>query len=161
VTRSTPQSSRLPAGRWLPLAAAAALGVLAGIVGFTFAYGDGTAYLQNDPTGCTNCHVMQGHFDSWQSSSHHGAAVCNDCHLPPGFTGKWITKADNGLLHSLAFTTGDYPVPIQIKPRNSRRTQQACLHCHADLVHALAPVESSGDVVPCVHCHASAGHALR
>jgi len=149
-------------GRLRPwvVACAAAVGALIGVAGFTFVYGDGAAYLSDDPQACTNCHVMQGHFDSWQKSSHRDAAVCNDCHLPPGFVGKWITKADNGLLHSIAFTTGDFPRPIRIKPRNARRTQQACLECHGDLVHALSAL-ASGDTVACVRCHGSVGHALR
>lgn len=148
-------------GPALPLAVAAALGVLAGLGGFTMVYGDGVAYLSNDPLACTNCHVMQGHFDSWLASPHHHVAVCNDCHLPPGFVGKWLTKADNGLLHSWAFTTGDFPDPLRIKPRNARRTQAACMHCHGELVHALAPPQPGGEALACVHCHAAAGHAQR
>lgn len=143
------------------IAAVASLGVLAGIGGFTLAYGDGTAYLSNDPNACTNCHVMQEHFDSWQQSSHRHVAVCNDCHLPPDFVGRWVTKADNGVMHSIAFTTGQFPRPIRIKPRNARRTQRACVGCHSPFVNALAPVQPGGDVVPCVHCHAAVGHALR
>ena len=157
----SPQAQRRSRGSALPLAAAAALGALAGVGGFTFAYGDGAAYLSSDPAGCANCHVMQGHFDSWVQSGHRHAAVCNDCHLPPGFAGHWLTKADNGLLHSLAFTTGDFAFPIQIKPRNARRTQRACLACHGDFVHALAPARAGGDAVACVHCHADVGHAQR
>lgn len=146
-------------GAILPLVAAAMIGILAGIGGFTFVYGDGAAYLSNDPKACTNCHVMQGHFDSWQKSGHRHVAVCNDCHLPPDFVGKWVTKADNGLLHTLAFTTGDFPDPIRIKPRNALRTQAACVHCHTDILHALA--DADGGMPTCVHCHAAAGHALR
>lgn len=140
-------------------AAATALGTLVGLGAFAFAYGDGVAYLRDDPSGCANCHVMQDHYDSWQSSSHRHVAVCNDCHLSPGFVGKWLAKADNGLLHSIAFTTGGFPDPIQIKPRNARRTQQACLTCHGELVRAL--VRADGDSASCVHCHSSVGHALR
>ena len=143
------------------LAAAAALGVLAGVGVFTMVYGEGTAYLSHDPEACANCHVMQGHFDSWQQSSHRHVAVCNDCHLPPGFAGKWITKADNGLLHSIAFTTGDFPDPLRIKPRNARRAQRACLKCHAPLVHAMASAQGEGGLPTCVHCHSGVGHALR
>lgn len=148
-------------GRKLPLVVAAALGILAGAGGFTFAYGDGAAYLSNDPAGCANCHVMEGHFDGWQQSGHGHVAVCNDCHLPPGFVDKWFTKMDNGMLHSLAFTTGDYPWPIRIKPRNARRTQEACLVCHDEVAHALRPPEPGGDTVACVHCHEGVGHATR
>lgn len=152
---------RLSRGSAVPLMTAAVLGVLSGVGGFTFVYGNGAAYLSNDPRACISCHVMQGHFDSWQASGHRHVAVCNDCHLPPDFAGKWLTKADNGMLHSLAFTTGDYPDPIVIKPRNARRTQSACIHCHADLVHPLAPVNAGGEMPQCVHCHATAGHAQR
>jgi len=151
----------LRSGNALPVAAAIALGVLAGVGGFTFAYGEGAAYLSDDPEACANCHIMQSHFDSWQKSGHRHVAVCNDCHLPPDFAGKWITKADNGMLHSLAFTTGEFPWPLRIKPRNARRTQRACLSCHEGLAHALAPAEPGGESLECVHCHADVGHGGR
>lgn len=141
--------------------AALLLGVLAGVGGFTLAYGDGTAYLSDDPEACGNCHVMDDHLDSWSASSHARVAVCNDCHLPPDFVGKWVTKADNGLLHSLAFTTGGFHEPIRIKPRNARRTQAACMACHGDLAHAVAPARPDREALACVHCHADVGHARR
>lgn len=143
-----------------PLPVAAALGVLLGLGGFTFVQGDGLAYLSDDPAGCANCHVMQEPYDSWQASSHRHVAVCNDCHLPPDFAGKWITKADNGLLHSLAFTTGFFAQPIRIKPRNAARTQRACLGCHADL-EAPEAASPGGESLACAHCHANVGHGLR
>ena len=111
---------------------------------------------------------MQDHFDSWQQSSHHHVAACNDCHLPHHFVGQWVTKADNGLFHSVAFTLQDYHDPIQIKPRNRLVTQHACLDCHHDFLHALLPLETDGseesvkhDMLACVHCHADVGHAFR
>jgi cytochrome c nitrite reductase small subunit len=87
---------------------------------------------------------MQEHYDSWVKSSHHGVATCNDCHLSHDPAGKWITKADNGFFHSLAFTTGDFPEPIQIKARNRRVTQAACLRCHGDLVNHMRPASPGG-----------------
>lgn len=137
------------------------LGVLAGIGTFTFGYGNGASYLSNNPQTCVNCHVMQGHLDSWQQSSHHHVAVCNDCHLPHDFVGKWVTKADNGFFHSLAFTLGDYPDSIRIKPRNQRVTQSTCVSCHQDFVHALLPTTKGQDMQSCVHCHSDVGHAGR
>ncbi len=139
----------------------AALGALLGLGIFTFGYGQGASYLSNDPNSCANCHVMQDHLNSWQKSSHHQVAVCNDCHLPHGFAGKWITKADNGFFHSLAFTLENFHDPIQIKARNRRVTQSACLHCHRELVHEMLPAEPAGDMLECVHCHSDVGHALR
>lgn len=137
------------------------MGVLCGLGAFTFGYGEGAAYLRDDPVGCANCHVMQGHFDSWTKSSHSGVATCNDCHLRHDVIGKWITKADNGFFHSLAFTTGDFPEPIRIKPRNRQVTQSACLHCHSELVEALLPPHSGGETPLCVRCHRDVGHAQR
>ena len=112
----------------LALLCAIAFGILGGLGAFTFGYGEGTAYLKNDPASCANCHVMQTHYDTWTKSSHHGVATCNDCHLPHDFAGKWLTKGDNGFFHSLAFTTGNFHDPIQIKDRNREVTQHACLY---------------------------------
>ncbi len=164
--RSQPAAAarRLGVVRWVTLLAVVAiilLGALAGLGIFTFGYGQGASYLSSDPSACANCHVMQGHFDSWQRSSHQHVAVCNDCHLPHNFVGKWITKADNGFFHSLAFTLENYRDPIQIKPRNRRVAQRACLHCHADMVHEMLPLDAHGEMPSCVHCHSSVGHALR
>lgn len=145
-----------------------ALGIFAGIGTFTFGYGNGASYLSNNPQTCANCHVMQEHIETWQHSSHHHVAVCNDCHLPHDGIGKWVTKADNGFFHSLAFTLGDYPEPLQIKDRNRTVTQNACISCHKDFVHSLLPPDASpetkkamdGDVLSCVHCHSEVGHAF-
>jgi cytochrome c nitrite reductase small subunit len=104
---------------------------------------------------------MQGSYDSWAKSSHHAVATCNDCHLPHDFFGKWLTKVDNGFFHSLAFTANDYHEPIQIKDRNRRVTQRACLHCHGDLVDAALPAHAGGESLTCVHCHGGAGHSGR
>jgi cytochrome c nitrite reductase small subunit len=156
--------------RRLAIAVAAMLGALGGLGFFTFGYGEGHAYLSNDPNACINCHVMQDHFDAWINSSHSHVATCNDCHLSHHPVGKWVTKADNGFFHSLAFTTGEFHEPIRIKERNARVTQAACLHCHDDVVHGMLPAQTptggardwpGADVQRCTHCHADVGHAGR
>lgn len=143
------------------LSAAAAVGVLFGLSLFTFAYGEGTSYLSDAPEACANCHVMQAHYDAWLQSSHARVAVCNDCHVPDGFVGKWVSKGDNGFFHTVAFTTGVYPEVIQIKPRNRRITQGACLGCHGGFVHGVDGAGQSDDALLCVRCHTSVGHAGR
>ncbi len=148
----------------LSLAIAVVGGVLAGVGFFTFGYAEGFSYMSNDPEACINCHVMEGHFDSWVNSSHRHVAVCNDCHLPAHPVGKWITKADNGFFHSVAFTLENFHEPIRIKERNRRVTQNQCVHCHEDLtdqIHPAPGTDFAGDPVLCIHCHADVGHAGR
>jgi len=160
ATPTPPQKRRRGAASSLLLPAVLAVGVLAGLGSFTFVYGKGYTYLSNDPAACANGHVMQGHFDAWQNSSHARVATCNDCHLLHDPTGKWITKGDNGFFHSLAFTTHNFHEPIRIKPRNRVVTQKACLYCHEDLVHALG-ADAGGEDMLCARCHTDVGHAHR
>lgn len=141
------------------IALAILLGSFGGVCAFTFGYGKGYSYLSSDPAACANCHVMDDHYDAWLQSSHAHVAVCNDCHLPHDPIGKWVTKADNGFFHSLAFTLENFHEPIQIKPRNRRVTQGACISCHSDFVHSLKPAQPGGDMLNCIHCHADVGHA--
>lgn len=136
------------------------LGVVVGLGMFTFGYGQGASYLSDEPQSCANCHIMQDHYDSWQHSSHKHVAVCNDCHLSNHPIGKWIVKADNGFFHSLAFTLENFHEPIQIKPRNRRVTQQACIDCHSEFIHPMLPTENSGETLSCIQCHYDVGHAF-
>jgi cytochrome c nitrite reductase small subunit len=139
---------------WPLLLAAAAVGVTVGIGGYAFAYAKGTSYLGNDPKTCANCHVMSGHYDGWQQSSHHGFATCNDCHTPAATASKYLTKATNGYHHSMAFTVGNFPDVIRARPESREVVEGQCRHCHADVVFAM----TSGGEVSCVRCHDSVGH---
>lgn len=142
-----------------------------GIGIFTFVYAKGYSYMTDDPSACANCHVMNDHFDGWLKSSHASRAVCNDCHTPSGFVAKYLTKADNGFWHSVAFTTGDFPDPLRIKPRNLEVAEEACLKCHENIVADILPgAHMTGTVrraapeeerLSCVRCHASVGHRVR
>jgi cytochrome c nitrite reductase small subunit len=156
-----PAPGRVPArrGRTLPgLVLAAAVGVAAGAGGYTFAYARGASYMTDDPRACANCHVMNDQYDGWMRSSHRQAAVCNDCHTPENVVGKYLTKANNGLHHSIAFTSGDFHEPIAIKARNLEVTEARCRSCHADVVAAIDPGAHGPDALSCVRCHADVGH---
>lgn len=149
------------------------LGLALGVGVFTFGYAQGASYLTNDPEACANCHIMDTHFDSWAKSSHKSVAVCNDCHTPSGFLPKYLSKASNGFWHSLAFTTGEFPDPIRIKPHNLEITEAACAKCHEDIVAAIAagPHMTGEGAVPsatelaegitCTRCHDTVGHWVR
>lgn len=137
--------------------------MLAGFGAYTFVYARGSSYLTNDPNACANCHVMEEQLAGWLKSSHRAVAVCNDCHAPHSFFGKYSTKALNGFLHSWAFTTGRFPDPIQITPRNRRITEAACRHCHAEIVAAIDSAHSNEfsrgqREESCLRCHTEVGH---
>ena len=164
--------------------AAVLTGVALGLGAYTFVYAKGASYLSTDPAVCANCHIMQEHFDAWQRSSHRAAAGCADCHMPHDLIGKYAAKASNGFWHSLAFTTGRFPDPLQIKPHNRAITENACRDCHAGIVAAIDPVGHHGagslrvgggqtrpqvhdasigrsDMISCIRCHVYVGHLVR
>lgn len=133
------------------------VGIFAGVGAATFHYAEGTSYLSADPRACANCHIMESYFDSWQKASHHTVATCVECHLPTDFIGKYWAKAENGWLHSKAFTLQDFPEPLRITPKNAAILQANCERCHADLLHG----QLAGGSLACVHCHADVGHGER
>lgn len=142
----------------LCLVAGVASGTATGVGLFTFVYARGASYLSNDPAVCANCHIMNEQFDGWSRGSHHQVAVCNDCHTPHDFIGKYMTKAINGYHHSLAFTTGEFHEPIQIKERNRKVTEEACRSCHADIVQQIDTIHTGSGELSCITCHRSVGH---
>jgi cytochrome c nitrite reductase small subunit len=144
------------------IAFAILLGAVLGLGLFTFGYAGGSAYLTNDPAACANCHIMSEHFAAWTKSSHRQVATCNDCHTPHSFLGKYATKASNGFWHSFYFTTGRYPDPLRITPRNHEVTEGACRFCHAEIVASMDHgAGEETEPVSCVRCHATVGHWVR
>jgi cytochrome c nitrite reductase small subunit len=145
----------------LSISIAILLGGAAGIGAYTFSYAEGTSYLTDDAQACANCHVMEEHLNAWAKSSHGKFATCNDCHAPHDFVGKYYCKSRNGLFHSYAFTTGDYPNNIRILDYNRRVVEDNCRHCHQDLVDQMETLPSAhGDLerTSCIKCHADVGH---
>lgn len=144
----------------LPLCILGALvGLLAGVGGFTFYYGEGFSYASNNPKTCVNCHIMRDEFSSWGRSSHHHVAVCNDCHLPHEMLPKLVAKARNGWNHSSAFTLQNFHEPIMIGPKNAAILQANCIRCHGEFVHEAILMRAKVEEVDlCVHCHQGVGH---
>jgi cytochrome c nitrite reductase small subunit len=134
------------------------VGLLAGLGGYTFVYARGASYLTDDPGACNNCHVMAEQYVAWQRSSHRAVAVCNDCHAPHDLVGKYATKVRNGFWHSFYFTTGGFPEPIRITPRNAEVTERACRSCHQRIVEAIDPPVRREGSLGCISCHRSVGH---
>lgn len=141
--------------------AAALVGVLAGVSAYTFHYAEGLSYFSTDPAACVNCHIMQPQYDSWQKASHHALATCVDCHLPEAGLAKWVSKADNGFVHSTAFTFQNFHEPIQIREVNRRVLENNCVRCHGDLVEDSFGLDHYAEGTQCVHCHRDVGHGPR
>jgi len=174
-------------GTGVAMVATGLFGGAVGVAAFTFVYAKGASYLSSNPAVCANCHIMQEHFDAWQRSSHRAVAGCADCHMPHQLIGKYVSKASNGFWHSLAFTTGAFPDPLQIKPHNRAITERACRDCHTAIVAAIDPVESEESIgigaalagspstarpqihdgpiearrESCIRCHTYVGHLVR
>ena len=150
-------------GQQLAVTAAVLAGMAAGLGFFTFGYARGYSYLTNDPGQCANCHIMSEHFSAWIKGSHKAVATCNDCHTPHNLIGKYLVKARNGFWHSFYFTTGRYPDPLRVTPRNHEVTEGACRHCHDDIVASIEhrSADETGERLSCVRCHATVGHWVR
>jgi cytochrome c nitrite reductase small subunit len=136
-----------------------ALGVAAGIGGYTFRYAEGFSYFKTDPRACVNCHIMQPQYDAWSKSSHHAVAVCVDCHLPAAFIPKYVAKSENGWRHGKLFTTQTFEEPIRVQPAGQKILQDNCVRCHAELVNDMLAVNQRE--VSCVQCHFTVGHGER
>ncbi|TAK13476.1 MAG: cytochrome c nitrite reductase small subunit [Anaerolineae bacterium] len=142
---------------WRILILMAGLGILFGLGAFTFTYAEGTSYISNNPETCVNCHIMRPQFSAWVKGSHHNVATCNDCHTPHDFFGKWFVKGVNGFNHSRAFTSGDFPEPIQITDFNRNVALNNCRDCHASLVSQVV-LGGQHEELDCLACHNGVGH---
>lgn len=144
----------------LVLLLVASVGAALGVGLFTFGYAKGGSYITDDPAACTNCHVMQTHYDGWMKSGHRHVAVCNDCHTPASLIPKYLVKAENGFWHSYYFTTGGHDDVIRAHARSRRVVEDACRRCHQDITEHLcgAHLQSSDDAISCVRCHRDVGH---
>ncbi|MEE9212783.1 MAG: cytochrome c nitrite reductase small subunit [Phycisphaeraceae bacterium] len=135
------------------------IGVLTGVGGYTFYFANGAAYFSNDPTACVNCHIMRDQYDGWQKASHHAFASCNDCHVPHDLVGKYLVKAENGYLHSKAFTFENFHEPIRMRPKSRAVVENNCLRCHGQFVSQITmPQDRFYEPIDCVRCHESVGH---
>ncbi|MDR0784063.1 MAG: cytochrome c nitrite reductase small subunit [Propionibacteriaceae bacterium] len=149
--------------RVLSILAAVFIGGMVGAGIYGVAYAELPSYLGSDPLTCANCHVMQDYYDAWSHGQHANVATCSDCHLPnTGFIANMAVKAEDGVLHSLAFTSGNYPTNIVIRDRSLTVVNTACLSCHdlmtSDIRGNVVESDTSRTTVTCTRCHSTTGH---
>ena len=109
-------------------------GAILGLAGYIAYASNVTSYLTNDPSACTNCHVMSSYYATWSHSSHATRATCNDCHVPhPSVIAKYYFKAKDGLYHAAVFTA--HAEPQVLRPRTASATviMNNCIRCHTQL----------------------------
>ncbi len=112
-----------------------ALGVFAGLFGFSFYVSKAWSYLSDDPKTCVNCHIMAPQYATWTHNSHRQYANCNDCHVPHNnVLNKYFFKAKDGMRHSYMFTLRLEPQVIHIKEAGQRVVQNNCIRCHKNLL---------------------------
>lgn len=141
----------------LGLTLALTVGLVLGLGAFTFIYGKGFSYFQDEPAACVNCHIMRENYDSWSAAPHRGV-TCNGCHVPAGTVGKYFSKARNGWLHSYAFTFRNVQV-LRIRQSNQRVVDANCRTCHERLVSEVWPMGVRTGRF-CFDCHRGAGHGF-
>ena len=160
---ATSQAAGLLRAAWsiFPVVVASLVGVLIGVAAFTFSYAGGANYLGNDPRTCNQCHAMNEQYEAWTKGSHKDVATCNDCHAPhDNIIHKYYVKGENGLWHSIKFTTGDYPENIKIRESNRKVTEAACVYCHSNLVSGMGETRmgTHAQQISCIACHSEVGH---
>ncbi|MBM3403343.1 MAG: cytochrome c nitrite reductase small subunit [Bacteroidetes bacterium] len=159
----------IPPTRWRrPVVVA--LGIIAGLSLFLFYISNAASYLSDNPKTCTNCHVMNPQFATWQHSSHREVTNCNDCHVPhDNVVRKYFFKTQDGLRHATIFTLRTEPDVIMIKEMGQRVVHENCIRCHLQVLENPEEVEESGEEEEaegevewmqrkCWECHREAPH---
>ena len=141
-------------------------GAILGLAGYIAYASNVTSYLTNDPSACTNCHVMSSYYATWSHSSHATRATCNDCHVPhPSVIAKYYFKAKDGLYHAAVFTA--HAEPQVLRPRTASATviMNNCIRCHTQLntefvkTGMVSYVDTlNGNGKACWTCHTQVPH---
>ncbi|MBM4387975.1 MAG: NapC/NirT family cytochrome c [Deltaproteobacteria bacterium] len=114
----------------------------------------GTTLLNDEPEFCASCHMMEGEFRNWRSSSHKNWASCPDCHISQtSIVTKIAGKLRDSINHGYAYLFSDGSETIRIKALSGKTVMQNCLRCHQKLV---SPVHK-GDR-KCWDCHRGMPH---
>ena len=112
-----------------------ALGIFTGLGIFMFRISNASSYLGDEPSACTNCHIMAPQYATWAHSSHREKTNCNDCHVPHNNVfNKYFFKAKDGLRHATIFTLRLEPQVIFIKEAGKEVVHRNCIRCHSGLL---------------------------
>lgn len=124
----------LPPPKWrFPVLIASAIFIGIGL--FTVYMSKAHSYLSDNPSTCTNCHIMAPQYATWAHSSHREWTNCNDCHVPHNNVfNTYYFKAKDGMRHATIFTLRKEPQVIFIKEEGAKAVHQNCIRCHSRLL---------------------------
>ncbi len=101
--------------------------LIAALLAVVIGAGGGIYMLQasDDPAFCSNCHIMESYYESWNDSNllanKHAESEdkleCHDCHEP-----NLSTQIDEGV----KYVTGNYQDPLEKR----EFSKESCLECH-------------------------------
>ncbi|MBN1599916.1 MAG: cytochrome c nitrite reductase small subunit [Bacteroidales bacterium] len=124
----------IPPDRW-KIPVIVILGILVGLLIFSFRISKAHSYLSDNPATCVNCHIMAPQYATWSHSAHREVTNCNDCHVPHNNVfNKYYFKAKDGLRHAAIFTLRKEPQVIFIKDEGKEVVQLNCIRCHENII---------------------------
>jgi hypothetical protein len=115
-------------------------------------------YMENDPTFCNQCHVMESAFEAWKQSVHRGIN-CHECHHA-------TTAAKNKMLLQTIFLAPEKVTDPYVKTKGTVNVPfEYCVKCHwrknPDYPNAPKINQSMGHAlhvyvqeIECAQCHA-------
>ena len=140
-------------------------GIICGLIAYNVYVSNAVSYLSDDPSTCTNCHIMAPQYATWSHSSHRRITNCNDCHVPhDNVFNKNYFKGKDGLRHATIFTLRNEPQVIFIKQEGLEVVYQNCIRCHADQIKDESIEDKVGNYMPilndryCWDCHRGVPH---
>lgn len=124
-------------------------------------------YIQNDPTFCTSCHLMDDHFNRWARSPHN-EVNCHTCHpgdIASNLHQLWVQITDSptevkkhavvpaeicGQCHLSGAAADRWPQVAATSGHRVHWVEQGiqCVECHAPAVHEFVPTDQM-----CAKCH--------
>ena len=111
------------------------LGIFTGMGMYLLKISNAVSYLGDEPSTCTNCHIMAPQYATWYHSSHREKTTCNDCHVPHNNVfNKYFFKAKDGMRHATIFTLRREPQVIFIKEAGREAVHKNCIRCHSGLL---------------------------
>lgn len=141
-------------------------GIICGLGAYTVYAARLTSYLSDEPSTCTNCHIMAPYYATWNHSSHSRNTTCNDCHVPhDNAAKKWFFKGKDGMRHAAIFMVKGESQVISAIDESASVIMDNCIRCHEQLNTEFVKtgkmnydMVKAGGGKACWDCHREVSH---